>query len=380
MFFHIFAYRIKTLLRAKVIVFWCLVFPILLGILYYAGFGSSIDNSPSLEPIPVCVVYERESAESAAFEEVIRNVSYADGRKMFDASFVDAGKATAMLEAKEADGVITVGDDISLTFSSEGMSQSIIKQFCDTYKRKAGLISDVSRMQGADPAQVMASLSGQNTGIEQVSLGGEKVDNATQYYFALIAMACLFGSFTGMIIGDDIQVKNSAKGARKAISSTHRLKMIVADMLAAFLIDFIEVVIVSLFVNFVLGVAIIGNPVLFLPICLFGTMIGVCFGQFSSCVAGGREGLKVGLSLIFSLTSSFFAGLMAGDMKYLIDKYVPVLGRINPASLISDAFYSLTVYSDLGRYSADIAILALEAAVLVTGSFLAVRRSRHASI
>ncbi len=379
MFFHIFKYRIRSLLRSKVILFWCLVYPILLGLLFYAGFGSSINDSPSLEPIAVCVVTETDSETNTTFKEVFNDVSYDSGGKMFDVTFTDAGKALSLLEDGKASGIITLGDDITIKVASEGINESIIKQFCDSYKRQVHVITDIMKT-GADPSKALAELSKDSFPIEQVSLGGEQYDGSTQYYYALIAMACMFGSFTGVVIGDDVQTKGSVKGARKAVSSIHRFKLIIGDMLAAFAINFVEVSIVSLFVHFVLGIRVISDAALFFPILFFGTMIGVCVGQFFSCISGGRQGLKIGLSIAFSLMSSFLAGLMFGDMKYIISKNLPLLGRINPASLITDAFYSLTVYSDHGRYLTNLVILAVEAAVIVTCSFIAVRRSRHASI
>ena len=37
---------------------------------------------------------------------------------------------------------------------------------------------------------------------------------------------------------------------------------------------------------------------------------------------------------------SFLAGMMGGSMKYVIDKNVPIINKINPAAMITDGFYA----------------------------------------
>ena len=44
------------------------------------------------------------------------------------------------------------------------------------------------------------------------------------------------------------------------------------------------------------------------------------------------------LFLVFSMVCSFLSGLMNNTMKDLVEKNMPVINRINPAALISDAF------------------------------------------
>ncbi len=65
------------------------------------------------------------------------------------------------------------------------------------------------------------------------------------------------------------------------------------------------------------------------------------------------------------MVSSFLAGLMNGNMKDIVEKSAPIINRINPASLISDAFYCINVYNDTARYYRSLATLAVMSAVLV---------------
>lgn len=116
-----------------------------------------------------------------------------------------------------------------------------------------------------------------------------------------------------------------------------------------------------------------------IPICILGSMAGVAFGIF---IGSSRmpEGPKIGILVGSTLLMSFLAGLMFGGMKDVVEKYCPVLNRINPAALISDAFYSIAVYENPDRYRMNLFLLALITGIMVLVSFCTLRRERYDSI
>ena len=58
----------------------------------------------------------------------------------------------------------------------------------------------------------------------------------------------------------------------------------------------------------------------------------------------------------------------------------PLLNRINPAALISDALYSLVVYPSYTRFFTNIAGLLLLSALFCLGGLALVRRKKYASL
>ena len=76
----------------------------------------------------------------------------------------------------------------------------------------------------------------------------------------------------------------------------------------------------------------------------------------------------------------FLAGLMVSGMKDLIEKYCPIINRLNPAAVISDALYCVNVYEDQARLHQDMGILLVMCAVLTMTAYLMVRRERYDSI
>jgi ABC-2 type transport system permease protein len=67
-------------------------------------------------------------------------------------------------------------------------------------------------------------------------------------------------------------------------------------------------------------------------------------------------------------------------MKDIVEHTVPLFNRINPAALITDCLYSLNMYENFNRFYSDIAIMGGIAVLLITGTYLLLRRTRYANI
>ena len=67
-------------------------------------------------------------------------------------------------------------------------------------------------------------------------------------------------------------------------------------------------------------------------------------------------------------------------MKYIIDKNVPIINKLNPASMITDGFYSLYYYDTLDRYLFNIASLLIFSIVMILISYFGLRRQKYDSI
>ena len=60
--------------------------------------------------------------------------------------------------------------------------------------------------------------------VKQVSLGGKTTDQTAQFFYALIAMACLYGCFSGYGTALYLQANLTALAARRCVTPTHKLK------------------------------------------------------------------------------------------------------------------------------------------------------------
>ena len=70
MFFHLYKTRIKCLAKDKSLLFWSLFYPMILGTLFFASFGNSMDLQENFKTIPVALVSE--SNDTTEFSKILR--------------------------------------------------------------------------------------------------------------------------------------------------------------------------------------------------------------------------------------------------------------------------------------------------------------------
>ena len=80
------------------------------------------------------------------------------------------------------------------------------------------------------------------------------------------------------------------------------------------------------------------------------------------------------------MLGSFLSGMMGVTLKYVIDKNIPIINKLNPASMITDGFYSLYNYNTLNRYYSNILSLLIVSFILVAISVIKLRRNKYDSI
>ena len=213
-----------------------------------------------------------------------------------------------------------------------------------------------------------------------LSLGGKTIDGNSQFFYALIAMACLYGCFIGFGSAITLQANLTALAARRCVTPTHKLKLILSEQIVSFLIGYIDVIILLIYLRNILKLDFQGQMGKMLIISLFGSLIGVSIGIFVGSLSKIGEGIKISIILAISMVCSFLSGLMNSSVKDLVEKHAPIINRINPAALISDAFYCINVYADPVRYYRNLITLASMSIVLVLASFLMIRRNRYDNI
>ena len=145
-------------------------------------------------------------------------------------------------------------------------------------------------------------------------------------------------------------------------------------------IHFINMLILNLYITKVLGISLGDNLPALLLVNLMGSIIGVCIGITLGCVSRLYIDLKYGLTVAITLFPGFLAGLMFGNMKNIIELHCPIINRINPAAVLSDAFYCMGIYNDMQRFTRCILILAVMSILLLAVAFFSVRRERYDSI
>ena len=242
------------------------------------------------------------------------------------------------------------------------------------------MIRDIATQHPEKLSDALSSLNDYQTLVKEKSLGGHSLDPTLTYFLALIAFSCLSGVYLSIHSTVQLQANLSALGERRSITPTHKLSLILGDLLVLESIHFVNILILELYLTQVLHISLGHDIPKLLLITFMGTLIGICLGILIGCTGKLSYSVKSGIGVLVTLLPSFLAGLMFGGMKNVIEQHCPVINRINPTALISDMFYSLAIYDSLDRYFENLISLVILSVLFCIGGFLLTRRKKYANI
>ncbi|MBS7008305.1 ABC transporter permease [Anaerostipes sp.] len=380
MFWHLYKYNFKASIRNKSSIFWCFAFPLILATLFHFGFGNLLNGSEELKAVPVAVVETKAAKTGEGFIRVTEELSGKGRDQLLKVQKTSLKKAKKLLSEDKIDGFYTVGDDVRLTVKENGINQTILKEISDQYVQMNQMVEETIKSHPEALESLVKAMSQNMVENKQISLGKDNANMMVQYFYALLAMVCLYGSFLGLQSAFHAQADLSEIGARKAVSPTGKLKGTIADFLVGVTIQFLAFLTAIVYMQLILKIDLGSKAGLILLAGFFGCITGVSMGMFIGSAGRMSKDTKNGLCVGVSMVFCFFSGLMVGNMKDIVEKSIPLLNRINPAALITECFYSLNIYDDLSVYFRSCASLAVITVLLCFGSFLVMRRKKYASI
>ncbi len=366
---RLYRYSVLQTLRNRADMFWTLAFPIIMATLFYVTFGSS--QMENMKPIPTAVV----EGENKIFETFLDAL---DGETL-TLRRMEEKEAQEALKNGTVTGIFYSGREPSLTVAGTQINESILEMLLNGYQQSQSLAGTIAAEHPASLLSMAKAMAEQTDYIEAVDPGGSTQDSALDSFFSLIAMTCLYGALMGVESALKLRADQSALAARRSITPTHRIRLILSELLALFTVQFANTCILLLYLHFVLGIGMGRRWPLLLPVCALGTLCGVAAGLF----LGGtrlKEGPKIGIIIAGTLFLCFLSGMMYSGMKAEVEHYAPLVNRINPAALIADAFYSVAVYENSYRYGRSLLLLAAITVVLTAAGYHRLKRERYDSI
>lgn len=376
---HFIKYSLLNIIRDKTTMFWALFFPLILATLFEVSFGHMNDN---LDCIKTAVVMENESQNAVAFYSFLDEVQ-SEEKDLIKVEKMSKKNAQKKLKDGKISGVYYLGDETVLKVTGASIEESILQALMEGYDSQKNFLETVIKEKPEKAEEAVAQVASEvlhQDVVKEVSLSGKKVDGMIQYFFSAVAMACMFGCFLGMDVATRLQANIKAVAARRCISSTSKMKSALIDIIMVIVVDYMAVLLLIGYLVFGLKKDF-GNQIGDILIIAFaGCLIGASLGLVIGSIGAWSEDIKVVIMLVVSLGGSFLSGLMMAGIKGLIEQYCPILNRINPASLITDAFYSVAVYDDPARYQRDVVTMFAMAGVFIVGAILLTRRVRYDSI
>lgn len=393
MFIHNFKYSLKALLRNKMLIFWTFAFPIILGTLFKVAF-SNIENSEKLDIINIAIVQNEEFENNEAFKTSFEKLSDENNEdRLFNTQYTTKEEAKDLLNKGEIIGYMELKQDKPvLTFVTNGIDETVFKHVAEEIVQTSDIIKQLSQTQiqkqiasgnyniNYDEIYNKAIEMAKENNVELKNISNSNLSYTMIEFYTLIAMTCLYGGMLSMVSINQTLANMSNKGKRIAVSPTKKSIIILSSLLASYIVQLIGLAILFLYTLFVLGVDYGSNTGLIILLAIVGSFAGLALGTFVGTIFKSSENTKTGILIALTMLGCYLSGMMGITMKYVVDKNVPIINKINPASMITDGFYSLYYYDRLDRYWFNIASLLIFALILVIISFFSLRRQKYDSI
>ena len=393
MFIHNFKYAFKTLFKNRMLIFWTFAFPIILGTLFNMAF-SNIENSEKLDIINIAIINNENFENNEAFKKSFEELSDENNEdRLFNTQYTTEEKAKELLDKGEIVGYMQLKEDKPiLTFATSGINETILKYVTEEIEQTSDIIKNLSE------TEIQKQIASRNYNINYEEIYNEVIELAKEdnvklknisnsnlsytmiEFYTLIAMTCLYCGMLSMVSINQTLANMSNKGKRIAVSPTKKGTIILSSLLASYIAQLIGVTILFVYTLFVLKVDYGDNTGLIILISMIGSFAGLTLGTFVGTLFKTNENAKTGILIAVTMLWCYLSGMMGITMKYVVDKNIPIINKINPASMITDGFYSLYYYDTLDRYWFNIISLLIFSLVLIAISFFSLRRQKYDSI
>lgn len=393
MFIHNFKYAFKTLFKNRMLIFWTFAFPIILGTLFNMAF-SNIENSEKLDIINIAIINNDDFENNEAFKTSFEELSDENNEdRLFNTQYTTEEKAKELLDNGEIVGYMKLKEDKPiLTFTTSGINETIFKYVTEEIEQTSDIIKNLSE------TEIQKQITSGNYNINYEEIYNKVIELAKEdevklknisnsnlsyimiEFYALIAMTCLYGGMLSMVSINQTLANMSNKGKRIAVSPTKKGTIILSSLLASYIAQLIGLAILFVYTLFVLKVDYGDNTCLIILLAMIGSFAGLTLGTFVGTLFKTNENAKTGILIALTMFWCYLSGMMGITMKYVVDKNVPIINKINPASMITDGLYSLYYYDTFDRYWFNIISLLIFAFVLMLISFFSLRRQKYDSI
>lgn len=373
MFFHNLKYMFIILFKNKALIFWTFAFPIFLGTFFYMAF-QNIEASEQFHPIHVAVVENEELNQNLYWKEALKTISDEESdNNLFDIRYSKEDEARELLENDEIIGYLILKETPKIIIKKNGINQtifkSIVEQIREGEKLQKELLNIDYRIQNEGEKQ-----------LNIVDISNRHLSYTMIEFYTLIAMTALYGGLLGMYAMNQVLANMSSNGKRITISPICKRKLVLSSVLASYVTQLIGMLLLFLYTIFVLKVDY-GNQFHWIVLlALVGCLAGLTLGIMVACLFKTNENTKTGIMIALTMLGCFLSGMMGVTMKYLVDKNIPVLNKINPASMITDGFYALYYYNTLDRFWLNVICLLVFSLIMITLSMIHLRRQKYDSI
>lgn len=193
-------------------------------------------------------------------------------------------------------------------------------------------------------------------------------------------MVSTYGMFTGIENANITQANLSSVAARINMTPIRKSTLLISGLIVGLSINIFSNILLLLFLHFVAKLDLIRNLWYSIIFILLGNIFGISLGLFIGSSNKKSPGVKVMFSIVATLFLSFLSGLMSPNIKVIIDENIPILGKLNPISIITSSLYRVNMLENTNNLGQGMILLTIYSLVLMGVSYLFLRRNQYDSI
>ena len=342
-------YQGKNIFREKSFLFWTLIYPIIMSVFFYTGFSGIINQ----ELANIEVGIDSENPIIFILEDIdILNVHKITGNEI-----------NTKLEDDEIHGFID--NDLNLLVAKSGINQSIIKEILDQVKQTVKLNIPMENLDFSK---------------DYILDRNQNANGIIIIFYSLIGMVSTYGLFSGIETVSLIQANLTEVGKRLNVTPLKKNEFLLAGIIVSLTLNLLANGLLLIFIKYILKINLLTEIKYSFIFIILGNIFGVALGIFIGVSNKQSTNVKVLISLMITLFSSFISGMMAPDIKVLIDKNMPIVGRLNPISIMTNNLYRINLLEIIEGVREGIMVLSIYSLILIGVSYMILRRKTYDSI
>lgn len=393
MFIHNFKYTLKTLFGNKILIFWTFAFPIIMATFFNLAF-SNIENSEKLSIIDIAIVESEEFKNNEILKQSFETLSDEENEdRLFSLKYVQETTAKELLENGEITGYLKLDEDKpKIVIKSNGINESILKYVTEEITSTSKIVQDLANkkivkesMQGKAQVDYEKIYKKALEIATKEDISFKNISNANLSYtmiefYTLIAMTCLYGGILAMTAINNSLANMGNVGKRTAVAPISKGKLIISSVFASYITQLIGISLLFIYTIFILKVDYGNNLPLIVLLTLAGSLAGLSLGLVVATTLKTNENVKTGILLAVTMFGCFLSGMMGITMKYIVDTNVPIINKLNPASMITDGLYSLYYYDTFSRYYINVISLLIFSSIMIAISIIQLRKQKYETL
>lgn len=375
------------------LLFWTFAFPIILGTFFQMAF-SDIEKEEQFDIMEIAIVKNSKFEQNPIFKNAFSKLGDKENKKrLFSIQYVSKKSANRLLQEDKIIGYLLLEDQPKVVIKENGTNETIFKSVVEeisqtekilwtsaSYKLQDSLVepTQLNDMYNRIYEEALEIFNTSDSMLQDTS--SSHLSYTMIEFYTLIAMTCLYGGILGMVSVNQNLANMSKQGKRVGVSPISKGKLIFSSVLASYVVQILGLALLFLYTIFCLHVDYGDYLFLTILLSLVGSLAGLSFGIFIASSLKASDNTKTGIMISLTMLGCFLSGMMGITMKYIIDKNLPLINKLNPVNMITDGFYTLYYYDTFERFYFNIFSLLLFSFVLIGISILSLRRQQYDSI